>query len=131
MSYTTITLGPLAKDENGNDIPGSNTRHLKFNNLALEIMGKLNGTGELTAFNYSVIYGGMRGWSYAKMKEPDYTFEEVIDWIDAALPDEKSEMTKRSMAALNETQLWLDAVSAGKELLEKKSDPEAMEQPTA
>ena len=70
MSYTTINL-------NGKE------RGLKFNQLAIEIIAQYNDTNTNTGFLYAMIYGGLRGNTYVKREEADYTFEEVCDWIDA------------------------------------------------
>ena len=93
MSYTTITL-------NGKE------RGLKFNQLAIEIIAQYNDTNTNTGFLYAMIYGGLKGNSYVKREEADYTFEEVCDWIDA-MPDKEAVVNNVS-AAMTETQIWKD-----------------------
>lgn len=99
MSYTTINL-------NGKE------RGLKFNQLAIEIIAQYNDTNTNTGFLYAMIYGGLRGNTYVKREEADYTFEEVCDWIDA-MPEKEAVVAKVS-AAMTETQIWKDLTkSAG------------------
>lgn len=95
---------------------GGKQRGLKFNQLAIEIMSQYNDTGTNTGFMYAMIYGGLRGNSYVKREEPDYTFENVCDWVDE-LKDKENvivEVTNK----LQETQIWKDLVDKGKEVAE-------------
>lgn len=59
-------------------------RHLKFNQLALEIFTKHVDYETTHGALYAGIYGGLRGYSYVKREEVDYGFEEVCDWCDEA-----------------------------------------------
>ena len=95
---------------------GGKQRGLKFNQLAIEIMSQYNDTGTNTGFLYAMIYGGLRGNTYVKREEPDYTFENVCDWVDE-LKDKENvivEVTNK----LQETQIWKDLVDKGKEVAE-------------
>ena len=95
---------------------GGKQRGLKFNQLAIEIMSQYNDTGTNTGFLYAMIYGGLRGNTYVKREEPDYTFEQVCDWVDE-LKDKENvivEVTNK----LQETQIWKDLVDKGKEVAE-------------
>lgn len=124
MSYTQIQLGPL-KD----GVPGSNTRGLKFNQLAIELFSQLRGEGTTTMY-YAAIYGGMRGNTYAKREEPDYTFGDVIDWIDAMPKEVKIPLIESVFNCLNETQLWKDLIEEGsKAIADEEKKTQAQDTP--
>lgn len=115
MSYIKITIGPLSQTDKGVDIPGSNERGLKFNNYGLEIMaGKMGGSA--LSFAYAMIYGGLMGNSYAKEIEPEYSFENVIDWIDEIPQAERVVMIENVTKVMTETQNYKDLIKAGTEV---------------
>jgi len=97
---------------------GGKTRGLKFNQLAIEIIGEKNTTNTTTGFVYSMIYGGLRGNSYVKSEEPDYTFEEVCDWIDNL--ENKLKVVEDVTSAMTGTQVWKNLVQLGTDLEEEK-----------
>lgn len=103
MSYIKIILGPLKKDSDNNDIKNSNVRELEFNNYALEIVSEKN-DGSTFGFMYAVIYGGMRGFYMAEDKRPDFTFRDVISWIDNLPRDERVKMIKDVSEVMMSTQ---------------------------
>lgn len=97
---------------------GGKQRGLKFNQLAIEIMSQYNDTGTNTGFMYAMIYGGLRGNSYVKREEPDYTFEQVCDWVDVLT--NKTEVITEVTRVMSETQIWKDLVDKGKEVAEEE-----------
>jgi len=97
---------------------GGKLRGLKFNQLAIEIIAKHNDAETTSAFMYSVIYGGLRGNSYVKREEPDYTFEQVCDWVDVM--ENKAEVMISVTNALSETQTFKSLVPKEKEATGKK-----------
>lgn len=109
MSYLQIELG-------------GKTRGLKFNQLAIELMSTINDTSTATGFLYAMIYAGMKGNSYVKREEADYTFEEVCDWID--LMENKNEVTAKVTAALTETQVWKDLTNIKSDVSDDKKKVE-------
>ena len=96
---------------------GGKPRGLKFNQLAIEVLTTHN-DGTNSALVYGMIYGGLRGNSYVKREEPDYTFEQVCDWIDG-LKDRAVTIAAVS-AALAETQLWKDLIEQAVKDTDKK-----------
>ncbi len=83
MSYIQIEIGPLKKDEKNVDIPGSNLRGLKFNQYAhILVQEKIDADHPEASINSALIYGGLKGNCFAKGVEPDFTFEDVCDWIE-------------------------------------------------
>ena len=60
---------------------GGKLRGLKFNQLSLEEYTKNVGTGTATAI-YATFYAGLVGNCYVKQEEPDFTFEDVTNWVD-------------------------------------------------
>lgn len=109
MSYIQIELG-------------GQMRGLKFNNFGLDIMLQNVVKDSNASTVYGMIYGGLRGNSYAKQVEPEYTFEQVIDWIDAISKDKQNEMLMPIVDCLNSTQAYIDLLPKVKaDPLEKKS----------
>lgn len=67
---------------------GGKERGLKFNQLALEVFTKHTDYETQRADLYACIFAGLRGNSYVKREEPDYTFEQVCEWCDEANDDD-------------------------------------------
>jgi hypothetical protein len=105
MSYLQIDLG-------------GKMRGLKFNQLAIEIISTYNDLESNTSFLYAMIYGGLRGNTYVKREEADYTFEEVCDWVDAM--ENKEEIVAKVTATLTETNIWQSLVKQGQKLEDDK-----------
>ena len=105
MSYLQIDLG-------------GKIRGLKFNQLAIEIISTYNDLESNTSFLYAMIYGGLRGNTYVKREEADYTFEEVCDWVDAM--ENKEEIVAKVTATLTETNIWQSLVKQGQKLEDDK-----------
>lgn len=111
MSYIQIELG-------------GKLRGLKFNQLAIEIAAEYRAGDSSAVIGYAVVYGGLRGNSYVKREEPDYTFENVTDWLDEIPSELYADMMEKVFSVFNDTQLMKDRISAadkGKEDVEKKS----------
>ena len=60
---------------------GGRLRGLKFNQLSLEEYTKHVRIGTASAI-YATFFAGLMGNCYVKNEEPDFTFEEVCDWVD-------------------------------------------------
>jgi len=125
MSYIQINIGTERVTEAGQ--PAHNLRGLKFNQLAIEILSTHN-DDTASALTYAMVYGGLRGNSYVKREEPDYTFEQVCDWVDA-LPN-RVEVIASISKCLAETQLWKDLIEDGKKTLESKDKKKAAKKKT-
>ena len=97
---------------------GGKLRGLKFNQLAIEIISTHNDNSTQSAFMYAMIYGGLMGNSYVKREEPDYTFENVCDWVDVM--ENKAEAISKVTEVLTSTQVWKTLVKAGEEITEEK-----------
>jgi hypothetical protein len=105
MSYITINLG-------------GKSRGLKFNQMAIELIGQYNDAQTTTGFLYAMIYGGLKGNAYVKREELELTFEEVCDLIDE-MPN-KEVMAQNISKVLADTQIWKDLVKKGEEIEEDK-----------
>lgn len=97
---------------------GGKLRGLKFNQLAIEIISTHNDNNTQSAFMYAMIYGGLMGNSYVKREEPDYTFEDVCDWVDVM--ENKADAVAKVTEVLTSTQVWKNLVKAGEEITEEK-----------
>lgn len=89
---------------------GGKERGLKFNQLALEEMTTLASTTNTTANVYAMFYGGLVGNSYTKREQPDYTFEDVCDWVDQLFAEKKTDVIKAVEQTLTQTQLYKSLV---------------------
>lgn len=90
---------------------GGKERGLKFNQLAIELISTHNDGKTNSGFMYAMFYGGLMGNSYVKREEPDYTFEDVCDWVDSL--KDKEAVTAEVVKAMTETQLWQDLTKVG------------------
>ncbi len=106
MSYTTIEI--LGKQ-----------RGIKFNNYALEKMGEKLLPDSTASLGYAAVWGGLLGNMYIKGEQPDFTFEQLVDAIDA-LPN-MVEVLEQVAACLNESQAWQSAVKRGEDEQKKKA----------
>lgn len=64
---------------------GGKERGFSFNNYALHLISKKSKQDSEMAFLYATVYGGLSGYDYAKEQEQEYTFSDVIDWVDEAI----------------------------------------------
>ena len=105
MSYIKVNLG-------------GKERGLKFNQLAIEVIGLHNNSGTNTGFIYAMFYGGLKGNSFVKGEEPDYTFEDVCDWVDGL--ENKEGVIALVTNAMSETQIWKSLVKKGQEIVDEE-----------
>lgn len=71
MSYVQIEIG-------------GKLRGLKFNQMAVVILAqKVDHENYAATGNYAMVYGGLKANCYVKGEEPDFTFEDVCDWVDS------------------------------------------------
>lgn len=67
---------------------GGRVRGLKFNQYAhIIVQEKIDPDHSNASINSALIYGGLKGNCYVKGEEPDFTFEQVCDWIEE-LPED-------------------------------------------
>ena len=63
---------------------GGKLRGLKFNQMAVEVFTQhLSEVGFDTSTVYAMVYAGLTANCYQKQQEVDFTFSDVIDWVDA------------------------------------------------
>jgi len=91
MSYLQINIG-------------GKERGLKFNQLAIETIAKYNDAETISGLLYAMIYGGLKANAYVKREEPDFTFEQVCDWVDEL--ENKEEISDNISRCVMETQSW-------------------------
>ena len=99
MSYIKIELG-------------GKERGLKFNQLALEIIrSKSNPLSDIQNV-YALFYGGLRGNSFVKEEEPDYTFEQVCDWVDEIyIKPDAAEIINKVSGVFTSTQMYQNLIA--------------------
>lgn len=110
MSYIQINIG-------GKD------RGLKFNQMAVEVYAKnLNLEAIESSSIYATFFAGLVGGCYAKQEEPDFTFSDVVDWVDGLLQDGKTDVLKSVNDCFAETQAFKSYLSRMKDAIEKAVD---------
>jgi len=108
MSYIKIELG-------------GKERGLKFNQLALEIIRTKSNPDSDIQNVYALFYGGLRGNSFVKEEHPDYTFEDVCDWVDEIyIKPNAAEIIKEVSTVFTGTQMYQSIITQKPEK-EKKS----------
>lgn len=83
---------------------GGKQRTLKFNMRAIETFSEIKngGNGTLSAAA-SMIYSGLTGYCYAKQIEPDFTFEDVNDWVEELMYEGKEDVISKIDKCLAES----------------------------
>ena len=62
---------------------GGKQRTLKFNMRAVEAFGEIKNAGtSVVSSSVNLIYAGLVGACYVKQEEPDFTFEDVSEWVE-------------------------------------------------
>lgn len=96
---------------------GGKLRGLKFNNYALHVMqSKIDPeAADLTAA-YAMVYAGLRGNCYAKSEQPDFTFEDVIEWVDSIelSVSEQIAAAFQESEAYKKTKAYIETVESAK-----------------
>lgn len=62
---------------------GGKERSLKFNMRAMEAFTEVKNQGtRIVSASVTLVYSGLIGWYYSQQLEPDFTFSDVIDWVE-------------------------------------------------
>lgn len=89
MSYIQI------KDFGGKD------RGLKFNQIAFNINSEYMGDTQAESL-YAMFYGGLVGNSKVKREEIDYTYEDVTEWVDKLIKENRKDIFDAVAKVLSE-----------------------------
>lgn len=92
-------------------ILGGKEQGLKFNQLSIEIFtSNIDYEAVDTSAIYSIFFAGLRGNYYAKRKEVDFTFENVVDWCDELYEQEPAKITEvcEVFANTNAYKQWIE-----------------------
>ena len=74
---------------------GGKDRGLKFNQMSLEIFSaNIDMSAPKASSIYATFYAGLVGNCYAKRDEPDFTFEDVVNWVDELYEKDKKTIEK-------------------------------------
>lgn len=100
-------------------------RGLKFNQLSIEIYAKnIDADAIETSSVYATFYAGLRGNSYAKKEEADYTFENVVDWVDGLYNAGKKDTIIEVSNCFAETQAFKDFLERLQKQVEEVKAPQ-------
>jgi hypothetical protein len=68
---------------------GGQKRNLKFNMRALEALSDLKCASDIGVTSSAmIIYAGLIGWYFVKQQTPDFTFEDVSEWVEELIINE-------------------------------------------
>ena len=82
MSYIQIEIGPSIEGQS------SRLRGLKFNTGAWKIFAThVDANNYVASAAYAMIYAGLWANCFVKRIEPDFTFEQVCEWVDDLTPE--------------------------------------------
>lgn len=74
---------------------GGKDRGLKFNQMSMEVFTKnLDESAPKASSIYATFYAGLLGNCYVKKEEPDFTFEDVTNWVDELYETDKETIIK-------------------------------------
>ncbi len=106
MSYIQLELGGKA-------------RGLKFNQMAVITMTNYLDFDNLAAtYGYALVYAGLVANCYVKREEPDFTFEQVCDWVETLTPEQLTQV--RTVFESTQTFKTLQENAEPKEEMTKK-----------
>jgi len=92
-------------------------RGLKFNQMAVVTMTKyLDFDNVAATYGYALVYAGLVSGCYVKREEPDFTFEQVCDWVDDMPVDELIKIRD----VFESTQSFKALISNAEEVTKKK-----------
>lgn len=104
---------------------GGKLRGLKFNQLSLEAYTKsVNYEQANSSSIYATFYAGLVGNCYVKREEPDFTFEDVTDWVDALYAEGKKEEIEKVCNVWAETNVYKEWLKEFQERIASILEPE-------
>lgn len=107
---------------------GGQDRGLKFNQISLEEFTKrisvVEGQVNIASTVYATFYAGLIGNVVAKREEQDFTYENVMDWVDKLYEDKRTDVIKDVCDKWAETQTWKDWLEQFQERLRTALTPE-------
>ncbi len=104
---------------------GGKKRGLKFNQISLEVFTKnINAEALESSAVYATFFAGLIGNTVAKREEQDYTFEDVMEWVDVLYEQGKTDEIKKVCDLWAETHTWKDWLVNFQEKLRAVLKPE-------
>lgn len=103
---------------------GGKERGLKFNQLSLEVYSKYIDYENVTTTIYAAFYAGLRGNCYVKKEEPDFTFEDVTNWVDAIFEEGRKDEIKKVCDMWSETYVYREWIKEYEKKLHAILEPE-------
>lgn len=86
---------------------GGKDRGLKFNQLSLETYTKCVDFERANSSTiYATFYAGLTGNCYVKREEPDFTFEDVTDWVDELYSEGRKKEIEKVCEVWAETNVY-------------------------
>jgi hypothetical protein len=115
---------------------GGKERSLKFNQFASQEMSlnytrhpKLATDNPELFFLYNIIYSGIVGGYKVTGEEIDFTFFDVINWVDDLYEQRQDKEIQNVIAVFKESRLWediVDATTKKKEVVKGKQAPKKL-----
>lgn len=112
MSYIQIELG-------------GKLRGLKFNQISLEVYTKnLNHEALVTSAIYATFFAGLIGNCTVKREEPDFTYEDVCNWVDNLYENGKKDEIKKVCDIWAATHIYTDWLKEFQDKVRSIIEPE-------
>jgi hypothetical protein len=103
---------------------GGEPRGLKFNQMAVVTMTKyLDFENVPATYGYALVYSGLVASCYVKREEPNFTFEQVCDWVDELSIEELTQIRDK----FEETQAFKNLINGSTEEQTKKKQKSTKE----
>ena len=86
---------------------GGKEREMRFTQMSVEIYSKnVNWDAVDSTSLYATFFAGLTTACYANQEQPDFTFADVIGWVDELINDEKTVELQQVNDAFAETQAF-------------------------
>lgn len=114
MSYIQIELG-------------GKLRGLKFNQISLEVYTKnVNYEALQTSSIYATFFAGLIGNCTVKREEPNFTYEDVCNWVDELYEQGKKDVIKKVCDMWAATHVYTDWLKEFQDKVRALTEPEKL-----
>jgi len=115
MNYTQITIG-------------GKERGWKVNQLTIELWAKhIDQDASPSTSTYAAVYAGLVANCYVKREEPDFTFEDVCEWVDEINLSGKYEPLEKIKKTFEESRFYINLLDKLKDQLRTTTEEKKTE----
>ncbi|MBA3675408.1 MAG: hypothetical protein H0W75_10735, partial [Chitinophagaceae bacterium] len=104
---------------------GGKKRGLKFNQISLEVFTKnINAEALESSAVYATFFAGLIGNCVAKREDQDFSYADVMEWVDKLYEEGKTDEIKKVCDLWAETHTWKDWLTQFQDKLRTIINPE-------